>query len=344
MVHAAELKVGDDAPLLQVAQWVQGQPIQNGPGSIRVVEFWATWCGPCKNSIPHLTELSKKYGKKVDFAAIDVYEHSPNDVGRVTNFVHGMGSKMPFPVAVDDPEGLTAKAWLESSHQNKIPSAFILDTSGKIVWIGHPTNGLEDALDQILAGTFDLARSEASFAQRMEAAKAQERLIDALSDDRKQYAEGHHAEALAAMDQIAKGHPDMTDRVLLTKFDALYTDDKPAAIDMVDQLTGKGKLVAPYLLLQMANNVSRRAGTSTSDRTYCISIAEKANQLTHGQNPLILAGLGQMYHADHRNSDAIRVTRLAVAMVSSAAQNQGSKFLEHIRERLQQYQRESVQR
>ena len=344
IVHAAELKVGDSAPLLQVAQWVQGQPIQNGPGTVRVVEFWATWCGPCKSSIPHLTELSKKYGKKVDFAAIDVYEHSPNDVDKVANFVRGMGSKMPFPVAVDSSQGLTAKAWLEATHQNEIPSAFVVDTSGKIVWIGCPTNGLEEALDQVLAGKFDLAGSEASFQARVEVAKNQERLAEALDGERKRYAAGHKTESLAAMDRIAKEHPDMSDKVLLTKFDALYTDDKPSAIDLVESLTSKGKLVAPYLLLKMANNVSRRAGASSKDRAYCICIAEKANSLTHGQNPLILAGLGQMYHADHRNGDAIRVTRLAVNMLSSVALNQGSKFLELVRERLQQYQRETIQR
>jgi thiol-disulfide isomerase/thioredoxin len=56
------LKIGDPAPPLAVSKWVKGTPVKKlGDGQVHVVEFWATWCGPCKVSIPHLTELAKKY-------------------------------------------------------------------------------------------------------------------------------------------------------------------------------------------------------------------------------------------------------------------------------------------
>ncbi len=55
---AGDLSVGDAAPKLAVKEFVKGDPIaQLEKGKTYVVEFWATWCGPCRTSIPHLTEL-----------------------------------------------------------------------------------------------------------------------------------------------------------------------------------------------------------------------------------------------------------------------------------------------
>ncbi|MBR6460698.1 MAG: TlpA family protein disulfide reductase [Verrucomicrobia bacterium] len=55
-------KLGEKAKALTISEWVKGSAVDVTDGkNVYVVEFWATWCGPCRNTIPHLTELPKKY-------------------------------------------------------------------------------------------------------------------------------------------------------------------------------------------------------------------------------------------------------------------------------------------
>jgi thiol-disulfide isomerase/thioredoxin len=139
---------------LAIQQWVKGTTVslEKGRGkNTYVVEFWATWCPPCRASIPHLTELAKKFkNKDVVFAGI-----SDEDTSTVASFVEKQGDKMDYNVGVDD-NRKTAEAYMKAFQINGIPHAFVVDKKGRVVWQGHPMAGLDEALEEIVAGKFDL--------------------------------------------------------------------------------------------------------------------------------------------------------------------------------------------
>ena len=151
---AAEL--GQPAAPLKITDWVKGKPVDLAAAKgkqVVVVEFWATWCGPCRTSIPHLTEMQKKF-KDVVFIGV-----SDEEVATVKKFVNKMGGEMDYTVAVDD-NRQTSKGYMEAFEQNGIPHSFIVDLEGRIVWHGHPMDGLEEAVAEVVAGKFDLSKAK----------------------------------------------------------------------------------------------------------------------------------------------------------------------------------------
>ena len=152
---APTLKVGDPAPKLQTGKWVQGEPVKDfAKGKAYIVEFWATWCPPCRASIPHLNETYEKFKDKgLVVIGQDCWE---NDESLVAPFVKKMGDKMTYRVALDDKtsakEGQMAKTWMAAAGRDGIPSAFLIDTKGVIAWIGHPMELKEEVIESVLAG------------------------------------------------------------------------------------------------------------------------------------------------------------------------------------------------
>ncbi len=152
---AFSAELGDPAAPLDIAAWVKGDPVSlevlRGKQPV-VVEFWATWCPPCRASIPHLTELQKKYEGKVVFVGV-----SDEAVEEVKPFVEEQGDAMGYRVAVD--AGKTSEGYMEAYGIRGIPHAFVVDREGRMVYEAHPMDPeMETVLDLVVAGEFDPER------------------------------------------------------------------------------------------------------------------------------------------------------------------------------------------
>ena len=117
--------------------FVQGpKPEDNQP---LLVEFWATWCGPCRQTIPHLNEIYAKYHPR----GLNAVGISNESASTVEGFMHQV--PMNYPVALDAPGRYSRELNIRG-----IPHAFLLDRQGKVVWEGHPMELSEAQIEKVL--------------------------------------------------------------------------------------------------------------------------------------------------------------------------------------------------
>jgi thiol-disulfide isomerase/thioredoxin len=156
-VELPELFIGSKAPELQIAKFVKGDSVQQfEQGTVYVVEFWATWCGPCIAAFPHLSELQAKHQDDLQVIGVNIWERFPDQATRIQEiegFVAEQGDRMGYTVAVEQDTAM-ADTWMKPAGQNGIPAAFIVDGTGTIAWVGHPM-GMDEPLEAVIAGDFD---------------------------------------------------------------------------------------------------------------------------------------------------------------------------------------------
>ncbi len=127
--------VGKPLPALGVDYMEKAPDIKGKP---MIVEFWATWCPPCRASIPHLNEVNKKFKDK-GLVIIGISNEKKEVVEEFRKKV-----SMEYNVAIDA-NSLGEKFGIEG-----IPQAFIVGKDGKIVWQGHPMELTDEEIDKVL--------------------------------------------------------------------------------------------------------------------------------------------------------------------------------------------------
>lgn len=144
-------------------EFVQGEPIDVNARVPRVLEFWASWCGPCRTAIPHISELSHRYPSIV-FVGI-----TSESVSVASKFVRSMGTKMTYRVACDTNESAMSAA--SAFGLRGIPFAMIIDSSNNVLYAGHPMEpAFEAKLAELSSASASAAASAASAAASAAAA------------------------------------------------------------------------------------------------------------------------------------------------------------------------------
>nr|WP_246739372.1 TlpA disulfide reductase family protein [Bradyrhizobium aeschynomenes] len=100
------LSIGTPAPPLLIDDWIRGSPLtQFEPDTIYVIEFFATWCSPCKKMTPTLMQISEAYrGRKVEVIGVASAERAPTRdaaVAAVASWVADHAPNINYRIAVD---------------------------------------------------------------------------------------------------------------------------------------------------------------------------------------------------------------------------------------------------
>jgi len=313
------LVVGDTAPALSIEKWVKGTPVKGfEKGKVYVVEFWATWCGPCVRSMPHLTKLQEKYKDKGLTIIGTTSADETNTLEAVEKMVRDKGDKVvSYSIAWDKGQE-TSTAYMEAAGQTGIPCAFVVNQEGQIAYIGHPEQ-MDDSLDQVVAGKHDLKQAAAAYKVELEINAAMR--------------EGDTKRALNAIDSLLGKIPGRDPRLALQKFEILLfrTKDYDAAYALGRELVAKHYKDDAEILNAIAWTLLDSAEIEKRDVDLSLKAAERANEVSGGNDASILDTLAFAYHHKGDAKKAVEIQRQAVAKA-------GDEIKGELEERLKTYE------
>lgn len=251
---AENLGPGSPAPKIAVKRWLKGKPIARLESKgIYVIEFWATWCGPCIESIPHVTELAKR-NPDVGFLGVGIWEEDESD--NLTKFVTMMGDKMGYTVGYSGNKDGMAATWMEPAALRGIPSAFIVKDH-QIMWIGHPM-AMDKPLEEIKRGTFDLPKFKRTYEQRAEKERLQMAVDAEHTAVLKLFEDGKREEAKKALATFVTKHPEYAEGAERVRYGWLADEDHDAWLAKTKEMLATGE---KEQLQKVASFALRRAQT-----------------------------------------------------------------------------------
>lgn len=122
-------RVNDKAPAIELAD-TSGKPVslEGLKGKVVFINFWASWCGPCKVELPELIKLTEKYKDK-DFVLLAV--NIDKTKGKADTFLSKLPARPENFVVACDPESKVVSSY----GGRAMPTSFVLDKGGVIKYV-----------------------------------------------------------------------------------------------------------------------------------------------------------------------------------------------------------------
>lgn len=265
--HAIE--VGDKAPSLKgVKSWYNGKVVDPGKeGKITILDFWATWCIPCLESIPHLNELYDRYNSQGVVIA-GITREGKDEVDPFLKRV-----PMRFPVGMDT-RGTTLRTYMAG--REEIPQAFLINRQGIVVWEGHPMEGLDEVLVELVAGNWTIEKA-LSHKKAQQQKKLLQRELMAMMMEKN--TDG----ALRVLDKLAEVDPNPA-AVALFRAQLLMEEGRAGEAQQAFRDVLRDSSDSPEVLGEIAWNVLQFP-RKHRDLRVAVDAAERAVELTERKKP-----------------------------------------------------------
>jgi hypothetical protein len=162
--------IGETAPPLRIAEWLEGEPIvlSGQKGKVIVIDFWVSWYSPCLLAVPGRSEMQMRFADEgVIFLGV-----TNEPAWQVRGALHPYPDDLHWLIACDDGDR-TFETYLQVRDFPTVPFTVIVDRAGQVAWMGDPRTGMEEVLDHVMAGTWDLdlARLKSENGKRLPAFK-----------------------------------------------------------------------------------------------------------------------------------------------------------------------------
>ena len=289
------LKIGAPVPRLDVGVWMRGEPVkQFKKGTVYVVEFWATWCGPCIAAMPHIQELQDQYAEKgLVVIGANVMER---DVGALQAFIKK--DKHTYRIATDlaptgQRGGALKKAWLDAVGSSALPQTFIVDRQTRIAWIGHPVR-MDGPLAAVMEGEFD-AQKQAEIDRKFRKLNAE--LGQCISAK-------HWDKGLSVLDRMDAVDPASSHLNYGTRIRFLVRTDRYEEAHKFAEKVAR-ESTRPVVRVRLADALLKAPDATKIDTALVLKLAEEGAKHGASEDPLALSALGRAYDRVGRDEDAI---------------------------------------